>query len=526
MAHSNPNPANSGSGGQNRNKPYTPPQPKNEMVVNHEVIIDPAKSTYDLFIEALIFSNRLPVEGKEVILKEGITDIDIKPTDDKGRALLVTDGKQEKTEKIRNFRVCLSGVQLERSIVVKIPALPQAPVTPKPAPKKIVVRSSAPIISGNDCELIFEVSVLDSADKPIPQQEVTFKRGLTQILKGQTTNSGTITFHCSERLVDVEKNVTFRFSLAPSPEEEEVNVTVPAAVPKPKADNDPERLILRRYHDGRGHVRVMIRVIKAKGIGMQTPVTVWYRGQMHTINTDSQGEVAFSIPRLVRPGDHDHLVATVSGIADEASIDIKRHRLADKEKSFSKDWWLKTNNGRAFILVMLLILTWTITAMIGTGEAKINHRMFNDESGLSKAEQFYNRNAARVDEEFVIKPAEPWSTGRIAYWGTLVVVTGLILAYAIFSFREEIRAGIEDVFEKLFDKSFSKAGDPQFEKLAKIVGSYQVARRSPSVTTTTGSEPTPQPVHNSHPTLGTLFKLDLLSDASVAILAGILKKIF
>jgi hypothetical protein len=117
----------------------------------------------------------------------------------------------------------------------------------------------------------------------------------------------------------------------------------------------------------------------------------------------------------------------------------------------------------------------------------------------------------------------------MAFWGWLLIITILVLIYAIFSLREEIAEGVEDGFERLFDKSYSKAGDPFFERVAKFVGSYKVARRNPPTVTqptTTAPSSTPSASDSGHPSLATLFKLDLLSDIVVSVVPAIFRRIF
>jgi len=402
--------------------------------------------------------------------------------------------------------------------------------------KKFKIKTASVMdAKANECLLTIE-STLFEDDVVFPLQSVILKRGVTELDRGITDVHGQLTFAQVEKLTATEKVVTYRCCLENSPEEEEFSVTIPAETPEKKVDNEAEAIVLRRYHDGRGNFSVLVRVLKNQGVGLgNTPVSIWYLGVQHRLNTNKNGEAVFKVPGVVRPGVCNQLVATVSGVAEEATIDIKRRSLCRKVKAFTRRWWLRTNNGRAFILCSLVVLAWIITFIIGTGEPKINPRMFNNgDTGLSKSEQFYNKSAAMVDEAYVIKPDEPktWSTGRIAYWGWLLIISISVLIYAVLSLREEIAAGIEDGFEKLFDKSYSKAGDPTFEKLARLVGSYRVARRPPTTVeitnSATGEPPVigTEPEAGGHPTLGTLFKLDLLSDTLVSVIPAILKRIF
>ncbi len=395
---------------------------------------------------------------------------------------------------------------------------------------RIIVKAVPDItVTANTYALNIEVSAFENG-QPMFGQEVVLKERISSIDTKTLDANGETIITTNGTLTNAEQIRNFRVILTGKPEDKTLVVTIPA-IAAPTAgqnDNDPESMILSRYHDGNGNFRVMIRVLKARGIGLATRVSLWYRGVLYSLGTNPRGEAVFAVPQVVNPGENDHLTATVDGIAEEAKVDIKRRKLAARVAPFTSGWWFGTNNGRAFLLLSAILLTWIITFMAGTGEPKINHRLFNDNSGLSKSEQFYNEAAQISVPSRMIEKVEPWSVGGMPFWGWLLIITVLAIIYAIFSLREEIGAGIEDGFEKLFDKSYSKSGDPAFEKLAKLVGSYYVARKSAPATagtTNPGSMSGTVDVAG-HPSLGTLFKLDLLSDTLVAIVPAILKRIF
>jgi hypothetical protein len=314
-----------------------------------------------------------------------------------------------------------------------------------------------------------------------------------------------------------------------------------------KQDNDPESLVLRRYHDGAGNFRVKIRVLNYHGIGLLVPINVWYKGVSTPLTTDDQGDAFFDVPGKVIPGKEYELIASVSGVAQDAKLMIKRRKTLKKVKMFSR-CWRKTNNGIAFILLLAVIATWVITlSTSGNGQPIINPNLFRDETGLSKSEQYYNKSVAVViasvsDSTYLIKKSNVGSCGWdkpeigiFIRYGILIIVTIIVLIYSVFSLREEIGAGIEEGVEKLFDKDYAKAGDPAFERLAKLAGSYHVARTPKIIVEGEANEqnsegenePAKENSNNSgHPGLATLFRMDLLSDALITIVPFILKKIF
>ena len=219
----------------------------------------------------------------------------------------------------------------------------------------------------------------------------------------------------------------------------------------------------------------------------------------------------------------------VNGIEDESSISIKRRKKLVKVKAFTKKWWLKTNNGRAFILMMACLLAWIISFMVLTSsEPIINAGLFNTSDGLSQAEKLYNESAAIVSPELLIPQDKASSAaGILTVWGWLIIVSILVLIYSVLSLREEIAAGFEEGVEKLFDKSYAKSGDPWFEKIAKFAGSYSVSRKAAEATVSNPvATAAPAAAPNKNPSLSTLFKLDLIGGLVGAVIPAMIKKIF
>lgn len=518
------NMSTSGQGSQNRqpnSKGQKPMPPKNILRAYADVIIG-AGNTYDLLIEVSAFSLGQPMANQAVVLKERTTVLDNKVLDTEGEALLRTSGSLTNVEQIKDFRICLTGTAEEKLLTVTIPSIPK--IISKPKTISVVPANLAVDLSAGSYSVAFQAVVLEEGKPWVG--DVSLKEGVSQLSQGTTDSNGQITFPVVGTLSQLEKNVTYRISLIGSSENVEQNLTVPAAEPKKKIDNDPEVLILRSYHDGCGKFKVAIRILKAHGYGVKTRAKVWYLGKQYIVDTDADGNAVFHVPGVVAPGTSEHLHVSVSGIEDESSVDIKRRKTIVRVQAFSRDWWLGTNNGRAFILLLAITLVWIITLISGSNDPIINHKMFNDDTGLSKAEQLYNESVGMVDNTFMI-PADKtaWSDGSLVYLGWLVIVTIFILIYAVLSLREEIAAGIEEGVEKLFNKSYAKSGDPVFERLIKFVGSYYVARKKPVAAIQDSGADDSKPTV-THPPLATLFKLDLLSDALVAIVPAIMKKIF
>jgi hypothetical protein len=529
------NPTNSGQSGQGRSNQKTT-QPK--VVIRAYADVNITGNTYVLLVEVNAFQSGQPMANHEVILKEKISTLDSNKLDINGEVLLKTIGSLTDTEQIRTLRVTLIGQSEEKTLNVTIPAIPKVVLKPKTI--SVTPGAIAADLLAGTYSLSFLVNVLEE-NLPMKNQRVALREGISQLTEIKTDNNGNVTFNVKGNLGNTEKEITYRFFLTGFGDNVEQNVTIPAAETK-KTDTDPETLVLRRYHDGKGNFRVKARVLSFHGVGMSMPISIWYMGVMHSLKTDKAGDVVFDVPNKIKPGKEYQLVASVSGIAEEAKIGIKRRKTLKKVKLFSRCWW-KTNNARALIACTFVFILWISTlSFAGTGNSKpiINADLFRNASGLSNVEERYNRAVAIADKTFMIAPSKSgnfgWDhPGILCWYGILIIVAGLVSVYSVFSLREEIAAGAEEGIEKLFDKDYAKAGDPAFEKLAKFIGSYQVAR-SPKIIVEgeangqnfgVGNEPTKETSENSeHPSLGTLFRMDLLGNALVTIIPFILKKIF
>lgn len=354
-------------------------------------------------------------------------------------------------------------------------------------------------------------------------QPVLVKRGLTIIENLTTDQYGTCVFTRNGNQTNAEQTLVFRFCLAGFAEEAEVTVTVPAISTGAANTNDPDRMILSRYHDGFGNFRVHIRVLKHQGQGIAVPVSIWYRGLQYQINTNNCGEAVFDVPGTLAPGESFPLTATVSGILEAARLKISRpndppHHIP----KYSGAWWLGTNNGRALIMILVTIALWIVCAIIGPGEPMINPTTFRDESGLSQQEQLYNDIVKDVDETVKIAPKEHQNTGHKIWWKLAIIMTIITLIYAPLSLREEVAEGIREGVERMLDKDYAKAGDPAFERLIKWVGTYNVARRPQAAQVSTGEHD-----HGSHGGgWKQLIGVELLFEAIFHIVPAIFRRAF
>jgi len=522
----NNNANTAGQGNQNR-----PAQPKSNLQVFTVLVLGP-NNTYEVLVNVRAFFDNLPLAGLEAVLRSGAS---VKRTtlDQNGEALLRLAGTQTNLIQDIDCVVSISGSTAANNFTVRIPAIPVVPVTPKSI-QVITANISADTVAGTYAA-DFLVTVFEDG-RPMANQPVSLLEGVAQINTGNTDTYGRIMFPVTGNLQNLGRTIPYRICLVNFTDNVEQNLTVPALDPKQPVDNDPVTMILHRHHDGCGNFSIIVRVLKEHGYGIKTRVTFEYLGNLYRVATNRVGEAIFRVPGTVLPGEHNKLRAWVDGIEEERSFDIKVRETLVQVPAFSNAWWLGTNNGRAFILMLALFVAWFICLRIGVGDSIFSHNLLaNKETGLSSVEQYENHYLAMADSTKMYKPDmdAQASVGRIAYWGWMIVISILVAIYSLFAWREEVGAWLEGVIEKLFDRDHSEANDPRLEQLGKILGSHHVIRKAPKVILQTVNPAAPgvdpnadiQPGDTIHRP-STMFKMDLISDSVVAIMGAILKRFF
>lgn len=487
-------------------------------------------NTFMLLVETSAFLMGKPMTGQEVTLREGIKTLDTQTLDVNGEVMLQATGVLEDQEQIKIVRICLTGLPEEKNLTVTIPAI-----------KKIIYRKKNIAIatastvdsSANTAEIVF--SCLVSEDTAIcPNQKIALMKGAAQIEEKMTDGNGRATFVVVEHLAKAEKTVLYRVVLPGLTDEVEANAIIPAKESK-KVDNDPEDLILTRYHDGHGKFVVTVRVLKAEGYGIKIPGKIFYQGDYHDFITDDAGEYLFTVPGTIDEGDDFPLSATVSGIANDATVRIKRRI---KKPSFREEenWLITTNNGRGFLLLgtMLIIWLFIITRALIISPLISSDLFRSHETGLSSAEVLFNKSASQVDKTLVIEPKDlrHQIPSSVYFWIFLCSILSVV--YALLSWREEIMDGIEDGIELILDRNHGRAEDPALERWMKHFGISHRVKKAPVTVFSAPDPANPSPAPQAqntvdvqgHPSLATLFKLDLLSDTLVTIVPAIMKKLF
>lgn len=525
-----PNPASPGQGGQNRkpNPGGNPPKPRIILSAVPQVNLGPGNS-YTLLVDVSAYLSGQPMKDQEVTLKEGVKTLDAQPLDINGETLLKASGHQTDQEELKVFRVCLTGTPEIKNINVTIPAI-KKPAVPKKKNIPVAV-TVTPDPTTNMAEVTF--SCLVSEDGIIcSYQRIALWKGITQLEAKQTENNGRATFKTTEPMAKVDTTVLFRVILPGLTDEVEANVVIPAEIKKAKDDNDPEEMVLYRFHDPKKPCRfkILARVTKVKGVGIVTPITFFFKGAIKQEATDNQGFYLVDIPDVIDEGDDYDFSAFVSGIAERAVVKIKRRK---RKESFrkKKQWLFTTNNGRALLLLLTTITLWLALVFVSLHNSPvINANLFRDkETGLSGAETLYNESAEMVSKKYVIADHKEDSGLIPGWWFVVGVILSIVsVPYLILSWREEVLEGIEDGIESILSKNHDRASDPRLEKWMKYYGMMHTVKNPVATTINSGTNASPEPAKEKggHPSLMTLFKLDLLSDVIVEILPAIGRKLF
>jgi hypothetical protein len=320
-------------------------------------------------------------------------------------------------------------------------------------------------------------------------QEVIMKEGNSRIAQpntaGNTGVDGIVTLNANFPLRDKEYQKVLRISLSGRPESLNVPLLIPAKTEKKKERNISESLVVMKYQKDNGELSFKIRVLTTDGDGVpKKPVNIWYKGFAYRVKTDQNGEAVFYPPEKLKPGEEIGINFSVSGIKDSAKLKLRRKKKLKQAKSFTKDWWLKVNNGRAFILLLLALFFWIMAIGVGFGDPLISRGLFVNESGLSPAQERYNETLKEYGEE--IKPFESNDyfffdlISKKAIWKIAFLLTIAWLIYFPIAAREEIADALDEIRLKLVEKGSVKVDDPFFEKLLASSDSLGFAKNKVS----------------------------------------------
>lgn len=365
---------------------------------------------------------------------------------------------------------------------------------------------------------------LKKGSSTLPNTTVRIKRGVADLSAQSTDANGELHYTHKEPLTSTGKNIELRFMLTGNDAtESKIIITLPESVKQ--GVNNPEIMTLRSHHDGNGHFTIFVRVMKTGGIGIVKPVVLEFDGTQHTVNTDDQGNTAFSLTKVFSPGEEMELVAKVSGIVEPSKLKLKRPlERTPAPKRLSCDWLLKKNNGRAILFLAFMVFLWGFCWTIGWGNPILN----KPQTELSSQQKSFNEIASQVDKKFVIQINESENRGewQKKFWFFAFIWTLFSFVYAPLSLREEIFEGLKEGLQRIAEKNVARTSDPLYERMASFAGTYSAARSHSAGVHIPGSgNGATKPATGDTP-FAKLLASDLISDITVEVLPALFKTIF
>lgn len=237
--------------------------------------------------------------------------------------------------------------------------------------------------------------------------------------------------------------------------------------------NEPDALSIRRYSDDDGNFTIFIRLIDNCGYGVQSIVNIDFENQSYKVNTDESGIGIFKIPKIIPVNYEGKLSAYTNGIKSYAKLKIENKKTINP-KSYSLRWFFCTYNGRALLFIIIMILAWIGCGIIGFGSSLIE-TYFN--SGLSRAEIFYNESVAIVSPDLVIKPhvLETW---QHKYWLMAFLWTIFAFLYLFDALIKTIYLVMINWVENISDVSEVTVHKPLFDMAAIWTGVFDRVTKS------------------------------------------------
>ena len=361
------------------------------------------------------------------------------------------------------------------------------------------VKSSSQLV-GDTAEISFEVSVFRGSS-PITNQMVILKDGVSRITSGATEVptdlNGVALLSTSFSLKENEVIKVLRVTLEGMMDEISYPVTLPAKK-KGASIEEAETLMVFKYQDDEtGFITFKARVLTTTGKGIKgREVNAWFRGEdISPSVTDDEGEVIMSLPEPLLEGEEDIIIFSVSEIKRPLKMKLFRKKRLIQPKAFSKHWWFKVNNGRAFIFFVLTLSALLITIFFGKSEPLINDNLFTGKSELSSVQEYYNNLFSAHGFEYKVFVNEGKKLSGTPWWVIYFFLFSSSIGYGLFAAREEVADAFEELKLKIVDQSIMTVNDPFLERLAAtmsslgIVSNKKEARFGPVSSSSSGAHP-------------------------------------
>lgn len=411
-------------------------------------------------------------------------------------------------------------------------------------PQRLVVsaKSSSQVI-GDTCEISFEVSLFRGLS-PVAGQMVILKDGISRITRGETevlTDRGGIAMmRIVLDLKDQEQHKVIRICLDGLPDEISYPVIIPAKEKSDKKEGT-ESLVVMKYQKDNGELSFKVRVLTTDGEGVpHKAVGIFFKGIDYAVTTDDTGEVVFVVLSKLKPGEETEIFFSVSGVKDTLRMSLRRKKPLKQARAFSRSWWLRVNNGRAFCVLLAALFFWFLAFSFGPGRAIFSEGMFY-QSDLSPAQERYNKTASKYGYD--IKPVDrskDYIIGNFipkkSLWKMAIFLTLAFLIYFPFAAREEIADAIDDIKLKMIDRNIVKVNDPFFERLIAssnslgLIGGHksQEAKFGPVASSNIGVNPNDKDGDGKKdkPIFGSSFLSYLSLDLATDLVSGIAKRVF
>lgn len=298
---------------------------------------------------------------------------------------------------------------------------------------------------------------------------VLFKKGNETIGTAVTDEAGEATINHHESHAMANNLIEIR-ALALGIERA-ISFALPKVPPPPKTDNDPEQMWLTRNHDNNGNYHIFARVIGKRGIALANiTVTFRFKNVLTEVNTNAQGYAEININSQLNPGESLMVYATVSGLAEEARIILRR----------SPDWptrfkgeWFKSMFGIAAIARWVMYAFWIIMLIV-IMTTDYQPLLLKNPTELSKQQELFNQRS-RPDQKIVLKENGKEFPGNFLL--VMLGVTTVVLIGSAVVNRRRILFALTTSWDRLSDRWMNHAIDPMAERVLDWMKVLNVAKK-------------------------------------------------